>query len=290
MTAHQPLRGGELADADTVDMPIAAPADVTEENSFWLRPSVIWTARITIVVGLLLLWELASGRWIRPVYVSKPSLVAERLWHWIESGEIWMHLAATLHEAILGFLIGALAGMAVGLLLGRNEFLARVLGPFIVVLNSLPKVALAPLFILWFGIGLTMKVVLTVVIVFFLVFYNTFMGVRDVDEDLVNIIKTMGASRLQILRKVIIPSALLWVSTGLRISIPYALIGAVVGEIFASNRGIGYLIQSSGAQFDTAGVFAGLILLVIVSASFSALLTRIEKSLFRWRRSSRPAG
>ena len=247
------------------------------------RVAVVWLARTAVLVFSIAIWEYASGRWIRATYVSRPSLIAGRLIEWFASGEIWGHLAATLQEAILGFAVGASFGFLVGLALGRSDFLSLVLNPFIGALNALPKVALAPLFILWFGIGLEMKIVLTVTIVFFLVFYNTYTGVRDVDEDLVNIVRTMGASRFQVLVKILIPSALIWVFAGLRISIPYALIGAVVGEIFASNKGIGYLIQSSGGQFDTAGIFAGLILLVAISVGFNGLLGKLESMLLRWR-------
>lgn len=280
--------GAEIAGEAGLGMvPAARPAvdrpDPDEKPPLSQRRSVIVASRILLLLALLAAWEYGSGRWVRAAYVSKPTLVAERLFEWIATGEIWEHLLVTLQEAVIGFVAGAAAGFTVGLALGRNEFLAQVLNPFIAALNALPKVALAPLFILWFGIGLQMKVVLAVTIVFFLVFYNTFTGVRDVEEDLVHIVKTMGASRWDILRKILIPSALLWVFTGLRISIPYALIGAVVGEIFASNKGLGYLIQSSGAQFDTAGVFAGLILLVIVSSAFGSLLTQAERWLLRWR-------
>lgn len=263
---------------------------LTDRPSFWLRKDVIWASRILLVVLIGLLWEYASGRWIRQFYLSKPTLIGERVWEWLVTGDLWHHLAVTLQETLLGFLFGALAGFVAGLALGRSVFLAEVVGPILVAINSMPKVALAPLLILWFGIGLLMKVILAVIIVFFLVFYNTFTGVRDVDVDLVNIVKTMGASRLQILTKIVIPSALLWVFTGLRISIPYALIGAVVGEIFASNRGIGYLIQTSGSQFDTAGVFGGLIVLTIVSTLLSGALTFVEKRLFRWRAAMQNTG
>jgi NitT/TauT family transport system permease protein len=260
-----------------------APAPVAERErpSIFESHTLVVTVQLVIVIGLIGLWEYASGVWIRPFYLSKPSLIGERLLEWVVSGELWFHLEVTLLETLLGFFFGALLGFSAGLLLGRSPFLARVCHPFIVAINALPKVALAPLFILWFGIGLLMKVVLSVVIVFFLVFYNTFTGVRSVDPDLINIVRTMGAKRRHLVMKVMIPSALLWVFTGLRISIPYALIGAVVGEIFASNRGIGYLINSSASQFDTAGVFAGLLVLTCLATGFNAILSRVERASVR---------
>src|SRR5690606_8570383 len=130
---------------------------------------------------------------------------------------------------------------------------------------SLPKVALAPLFIVWFGIGLEMKVILTAAIVFFIVFLNTFTGVREVSAELVAILRLMGAKERHLLTKVIVPSAIVWVFAGLRLSVPYALIGAVVGEIIASNRGLGYLVAHAAGQFDTAGTFAALFSIVILA-------------------------
>lgn len=270
---------GEIA-----ELPAAQDNVLTDRRvSFWESTLSVWLVRLVLLGAFVGLWQYASGTWIRPFYISKPTLIVSRLWDWIVSGEIWEHIGVTLEETLLGFFMGALLGFVVGIALGRMRFAARVLWPIIVAINSLPKVALAPLFILWFGIGLPMKVVLATVIVFFLVFYNTFTGVRDVDSDLINALRTMGGKQSHILLKVIIPSALLWVFTGLRISIPYALIGAVVGEIFASNKGVGYLIHASSTQFDTAGVFAGLLVLVIISSSLNAILTRLERSVFRWR-------
>ena len=261
-------------------VPVAvAPAEQDADRpSLRDKPIVALACQAVLLIAFLALWETASGRWVRPFYISKPSLIADRLWGWLVSGDLWHHLEVTLEETVIGFFVGALTGFTAGLILGRSPFAARVFGPFIVAVNALPKVALAPLFILWFGIGLPMKVLLAGVIVFFLVFYNTFTGVQSVDDDLINIVRTMGAKRRQVVMKVIIPSALLWVFTGLRISIPYALIGAVVGEVFASNAGIGYLINSSAAQFDTAGVFAGLAILTVLAACFTWLLGWIERN------------
>jgi NitT/TauT family transport system permease protein len=247
------------------------------------QPAVAFFCQIVILAVLLGAWEYVSGRYVRLFYVSKPSLIAERIWGRVVLGDLWHDLAVTMEETLIGFFFGALTGFVAGLALGRSPFAARVFNPFIVAVNALPKVALAPLFILWFGIGLLMKVVLAVVIVFFLVFYNTFTRVQSVDPDLIDIVRTMGARRHHVVLKVMIPSALLWVFTALRISIPYALIGAVVGEVFASNAGIGYLINSSASQFDTAGVFAGLVILTMLAAGLTWLLGRIERSTLKSR-------
>ncbi|MGE0717349.1 MAG: ABC transporter permease [Alphaproteobacteria bacterium] len=243
----------------------------------------LWATRLAVAAGALGFWEWASGTIIDPFWVSSPSQVFERLREWVATGSIWFHLGITLQETIAGFVCGSLVGMSLGFLLGRNEFLGRVLDPFILSIYSLPKVALAPLFILWFGIGMSAKIVLSAVIVFFLVFYNTYAGVRDADQDLIDVVRLMKGKRRHVLMIAVIPSAMVWVFTGLKIAVPYALIGAVVGEMMASNKGLGHLIEGSAGQFDTAGVFAALFVLMIISTTLHELLNRLEPVVLRWK-------
>lgn len=240
-------------------------------------------ARLTLLVVALVAWELIGGNLVDTFWISRPSDIHARLWRWIGTGSLWFHVSITVQEMLMGFAIGSTTGMVVGFVLGRNAFLARLLDPFIIAVYSLPKVALAPLFILWFGIDMKPKIVLAAVIVFFLVFYNTYAGVRDVDPDLVDVVRLMGGGRFQILSLVVLPGALVWIFTGLKIAVPYALIGAVVGEIMASNKGLGYLIEAAAGQFDTAGVFAALFVLMIISTTLNELLGRSEGLLLRWK-------
>ena len=242
--------------------------------------------RIGITVVGLSLWETISGRWVKPFWISSPSLIWAQLMAWVETGDLWMHVEITLTETVLGFAFGAVSGITVGLALGLNKRLAAVLDPFIIAFYSLPKIALAPLFILWFGVGLLSKVVLSTFVVFFLVFYNTYAGTLAVEQELVDVLRLMGASRWQIVRKVILPSVLLWIFTGMKVSVPYALIGAVVGEMMASNKGLGYLIQASAGQYDTSGVFAALFVLTIIATGLHELLKQSEKSMLRWKEES----
>ncbi|OUM90415.1 MAG: ABC transporter permease [Bacillus thermozeamaize] len=239
--------------------------------------------RLIILAAVLLLWQLSSGTIIDSFFISKPTEIFFRLYQWTISGELFHHLAITMEETVLGFIIGAIAGGIVGFILGRMKTLADICEPYIMAIYSLPKVALAPLFILWFGIEIQMKIVLAAVIVFFLVFFNTFAGVRNVDQELIDVIRLMGASERHLLQKVVLPSALTWIFVGLKISVPYALIGAIVGEVVASNRGIGYLIQYSSSRFDTAGVFAGLFVLMIVSTLLNSLIEFYERKFMRWK-------
>jgi NitT/TauT family transport system permease protein len=246
----------------------------------WL---IVLAWRVGIAVVVLAVWQALSGRVIKPFWISSPLAIADQLGAWIATGELWPHVEVTLTETVLGFIFGALSGVAVGLTLGLNRRMATVLDPFIVALYSLPKIALAPLFILWFGVGLTSKVVLSTFIVFFLVFYNTYAGTLAVEAELVDVLRLMGARPGQIVRKVILPSVLIWIFTGMKVSVPYALIGAVVGEMMASNRGLGYLIQASAGQYDTGGVFAALFVLMIISTVLHGLLKFCEKRMLRWK-------
>lgn len=178
---------------------------------------------------------------------------------------------------------GAILGIGTGLGLGLNKRAAAVLDPFIIAFNSLPKIALAPLFILWFGAGLPSKVILAAIVVFFLVFYSTYAGTLAIEQILVDVPRLMGATRLQIAGKVILPPVLLWIFTGMEISVPYALIGAVVEEMMASNQGLGYLIQAAAGQYGTGGVFAALFVLTIIATGPHGALEQSERLMFRWK-------
>ena len=239
--------------------------------------------RILIICGFLVLWEFASGRFIAPFFVSAPSAIFRRLSGWIMSGDIFYHLGITATEALAGLLLGSVFGITVGTILGRRPFLAKLLDPIITTFYSLPKVALAPLFILWIGIGIDMKITFTAAIVFFLVFLNTYTGVRNVSRELVSILYLMGANEMQVLRRVVLPSAITWVFAGLRISVPYSLIGAIVGELMASNKGLGALLIRAQGEFDTAGVFAALVAIMALAVVFNMAVRILERRLMPWQ-------
>ena len=244
---------------------------------------IIHGSRILLLICLLLVWQLLSGRVVNPLYISSPLAIWNRLYSWFLDGTLWFNTAITLQEILIGVFFGLVSGVLAGFLLGLQPTLEKILDPFIVSLNSIPKPALAPLFIVWFGIDLQMKVIFAAVIVFFLVFFNTLAGVRNVDQNLINAVLLMGGKRRDILFKVIVPSATGSVLTGLYISIPYAIIGAVIGELIASNRGLGYLIEASGNEFDTSGVFAAILVLTLIAGILNTIVNFIDQKTSRWK-------
>jgi NitT/TauT family transport system permease protein len=235
------------------------------------------------------LWQLLSGApgerfvLLDEFYVSEPTAMVNSIIGWAEDGLLWQSILTTLQVTLLGFAIGAVLGMIAGFLLGTVEFLGAVMAPVMAALYAIPRLALIPLFLLWFGLGIGSKLALVITVIFFLVFYNTHSGVKDVDQELVDVLKVMKASRWDILRKVTIPSAMTWIIAGLHISVPYALVGAVTGEMIASNRGMGYLIIRASSQFNTAGVFGGILVLMVLALVLAGAVSLLEKKLLRWK-------
>ncbi|MFG1461609.1 ABC transporter permease [Xanthobacter sp. DSM 24535] len=249
-----------------------------------IKTAPLIAARLIFLVIFLALWQFGSRLGGMGFYISTPVDILKSFGELVASGDFFFHASITTVEALLGFVLGGTAGIGAGLLLGRSTFLAEVLDPFLTAFYSLPKVALGPLFVLWLGIGIEMKITLAAVTVFFLVFLNTYTGVRSVSREQQTVIQLMGANERQLLTKLVLPSAITWVFTGLRLSVPYALIGAIVGEIIASNRGLGYLLSSAAAQFDTAGVFAALVGIIVLATLLNLLVKHSERMLMPWKK------
>ncbi len=241
-------------------------------------------ARTAVCVGALAMWQGAvSAGLIDPLWVSSPVLVTVELWRLLVSGELVTDVWMTVSEALIAFVVSSSLGIVTGLLLARSPFWDDVMAPIIVALNSLPRIALAPLIILWFGVGVVAKVVTAFTLVYFILLVNTLGGAKNVDNDIMTIAQLMGASKRDLLWKVTLPSALPWIFAGLSIALTYSLLGVIVAEILASNQGLGYLIASSAGNFDTAGVFAALVVLVVIAWLFSTGMRKIEGWLLRWK-------
>ena len=243
---------------------------------------LFWQALLGI--SALALWQsLVALKILDPFFVSRPSAIVARIGQWIATGFLWGHLSVTLEESLLGLLVGSAMGISLGFSLGRSPLLASICDPYIKMLNAVPRVVLAPLFLLWFGLGIWSKVALAVTLVFFVMFFNTYQGVRDADRVLVDNVRMLGATERQLVRHVLIPSALTWIFSSLQTSLGFAMVGAVVGEYLGSTRGLGYVISQAEGTFDTTGVFAGMTVLAIVVVIVSAGVTRLEKWLLRWK-------
>ncbi|TFV45067.1 ABC transporter permease [Bradyrhizobium niftali] len=234
-------------------------------------------------IALLIFWQWASGRLIKEIYVSKPTAVIARLYELFASGEIYPHLWVTGQELVLGYVIGVAGGVFAGYALGRSPRLARIFEPYVMAFYGIPKIALAPLFIIWFGIGIGSKVALASIMVFFLVFYNVFAGVRSVDRELVNLTLVMGANQRQLTYHVFLPAAAPFVMLGMRLAIPYSVIGVIVGEFTSSIQGLGLFIHEASSTYDPAGVFAGIVILLGFVTIANLIAGAIERRLLRWR-------
>ncbi|GHJ26331.1 MULTISPECIES: ABC transporter permease [Streptomyces] len=252
------------------------------------RAILVQTTRALVLLAVIGLWEwLARAAVIDPFNFSMPSKIWDQLRQWAlhgtAQGSLWEQVWYTLYEALLGWGIGVVAGVVLGIAFGRIAFLADVLGPYIKVLNALPRIVLAPIFLIWFGLGPASKVASAVVLVFFPVFFNAFQGAREVDRNLVANSRILGASNRQVTLQVVIPSATSWIFTSLHVSFGFALIGAIVGEYIGATKGLGLLVSSSQGTFNAAGVYAAMVILAVVALLAEGLLTFLEKRLFRWK-------
>lgn len=241
-------------------------------------------ARTALCIGALAAWQAAVAvGLIDPFWISSPYLVAVEMWRLLVSGELLTDVWMTVSEALIAFVVSSVLGVMSGLLLARSPFWDDVMAPIIVALNSLPRIALAPLIILWFGVGITAKVVTAFTLVYFILLVNTLGGAKNVDNDIMTIAQLMGASKRDLLWKITLPSALPWIFAALSIALTYSLLGVIVAEILASNQGLGYLIASSAGNFNTAGVFAALVVLAAIAWAFSTAMRKIEGWLLRWK-------
>ncbi|MFI5770516.1 ABC transporter permease [Streptomyces sp. NPDC051658] len=252
------------------------------------RKYLVTGSRIAVLLAVIGLWEwLARTAVIDPFNFSMPSKIWDQIRTWVvdgtAQGSLWEQIWYTLYEALLGWVIGVIAGVLLGIALGRVRFAADVLGPYIKVLNALPRIVLAPIFLIWFGLGPASKVASAVVLVFFPVFFNAFQGAREVDRNLVANSRILGASNRQVTLQVVIPSATSWIFTSLHVSFGFALIGAIVGEYIGATKGLGLLVAASQGTFNAAGVYAAMVILAIVALLAEGLLTFLEKRLFRWK-------
>ena len=243
------------------------------------EPILIWQ----FAVGVLLLggWELI-GRLSGSEWTSRPSLIAVKLAAWLE-GSIYIHIATTLTEVVIGLLAGTAAGVLAGLVLGRSPVTAGILRPIVIAFYSVPLVALAPLFIMFFGLDMLPKIVLVTIVVFFLMFFNTFSGASSVDADLIAQVELMGSTHREKFQKVVAPACMVWIIAGIRTALPFALVAATTGEMLAARRGLGFLLSDAASQFDMTSLYSALFILMLLGLAIAETASWGERHLLRWR-------
>ncbi len=252
------------------------------------RP-VILLLQILVAIGFVALWHIVTTYPVAgdvktmKFFFSTPLDVGLRVVRMVTGGELWWHLWITLSETILAFVIGAGGGIAIGFWFARKPLVAAVFDPYVKAINALPRVVLAPIFALWFGLGIWSKVALGFTLVFFIVFFNVYQGVRDVNPTVLANGRMLGMNERQLLRHIYWPSALGWVFSSLHTSVGFALVGAVVGEYLGSSAGIGYLIHQAEGVFDVTGVFAGMVILMAFVLVIDGLVTLVERRLLVWK-------
>lgn len=254
----------------------------------------LWLWQVMLLASVFAFWHVATHPELIPPFVwdnphraafffGEPVKIVRVIIDWFASGEIYPHLWVTLQETALAFVIGAVLGLAVGLWLGLSHFASALADPYIKAMNAMPRVVLAPIFMVWFGLGIWSKVALGVTLVFFIVFFNVYQGVKEVSPVVLNNATMLGASRRQLLRYVYLPSATSWVFSSLHTSVGMAFVGAVVGEYLGSARGVGYLIHMAEGSFDINTVFAGILLLTLFALVLDQAVSIAERRLLVWR-------
>ena len=245
--------------------------------------------QLLVAIVALALWQFLAtvplfGKvWLPPFFFSNPVDVGSQIVSWFATGVIWKHLLITLLESMLAFVIGSAMGAAVGFWFARQPTVAAVFDPYVKMVNALPRVVLAPIFTLWLGLGIWSKVALGVTLVFFIVFFNVYQGVKEVSTTVRDNARMIGMNEGQLMRHVYWPSALSWMFSSLHTSVGFAVVGAVVGEYLGSAAGLGYLIQQAEGVFDVAGVFAGMFVLSVFVILIDVGVTLVERRLLVWR-------
>jgi NitT/TauT family transport system permease protein len=300
MNVHGPRSSTDTAEAgpdapDAADIPVtpskseAAAARVAQARTKRIRHRILVNLIRAVILAVLIgLWQvLASTKVIDTFYFGKPSGVCSKLWTWMRhgtsQGSLWDQVWTTLQETLMGFAIGVILGVVFGVLLGRLRFLAEVFAPYIKTLNSIPRILLGSVFAIWFGLGISSKVTLAAVLVFFGVFFNAFQGAREVDRNLIANARILGASNTKVTLQVVVPSALSWITTSLHVAFGFAVTGAIVGELLGAQQGLGLLIFQAQANFDPNGVYAGLVITAVFALAAEGLITLLERRLLRWQ-------
>lgn len=269
--------------ADTVSPEVDTDYSRAQRRRVRRRRLLVLGLQAAFLIGFLMLWEWAADRQIPALFISRPSDFLPKFWDWLVDGTLLRNTVTTFRSAGIGLLTGALAGIVVGVILAQFDILGRVFEPFITALYTMPRIALIPVFIMWVGIGWELSALTAAIMVFFTVFFNTFFGMREVRRPLIDAVLTMGGTQVDVLRSVRLPSALIWVVAAMKLAAPQALVGVVVVEMVAGNKGLGYLVSRNARTFQSAGTFAALLALLLVGFAIDRLMTWLTKKPLQWK-------
>ncbi|MBV8042290.1 ABC transporter permease [Pluralibacter sp.] len=274
-------------DLDSPGAP-SSPAALTPQQRAQRRKRHVLLGRAGVFLLIIGGWQLAAMLgWLDPFFFGSPKGIVLRLWDWVVHGtaygSIWLQIGVTLEESLMGFAVGVLGGILFGVLLGEIPYLADVFGPYIKIVNALPRIVLGSIFVMWLGLGMSSKVVLAAVLVFFVVFFNAFQGVRSVDRNLVANARILGASRFDVVLHVVFPSAMTWIIASLHVALGFSIIGAIVGEFLGAQKGLGLVIATAQNTFDANGVFGAMLIIGAIALSAEVLMSIIEKRLLSWQ-------
>jgi NitT/TauT family transport system permease protein len=267
--------------------PAAAPS--RHPRASWFSPDnalSLQVSRVVFALVVLGVWQYGADRWFDSFYFSAPLRIFAQVGKELIDPGFYHDLWVTAFEMILGFAIGAGGGIVLGVLLARSAYIARMLDPFLLALYSIPRVALAPMLIVWFGIGYSSKVFLAATLVFFVVFFNTLAGIRSVDKALCDIARVMQASEWQVFKKVMLPSASSWILTSIKVSLPFALVGVIFGEYLVSSEGLGFRLNNYSTNYNINGAMAIIFLMMILMLALTTVTNAVEARLLRWRPTS----
>jgi NitT/TauT family transport system permease protein len=278
------VRSALRAEIDSDEASVTARARRRHRTRKWQ----VLGGQVLVAVVVIGGWQLFTD-WgiVDSFFVGQPTGIVQKLGDWFqhgtEFGSIWSQIGVTMEEALLGFVYGVLGGVVCGVLLGQVPFLADILSPYIKIINAIPRIVLGSIFVVMLGLGTPSKVLLASVLVFFGVFFNAFQGVREVDRIFISNARVLGASRLQITRHVVLPSALTWITASMHVAFGFSIIGAIVGEMLGAQRGLGVLINSAQNHFDPDGVFAAMLIIGAITLVAEAVIGLLEKRLLSWR-------
>ncbi len=270
--------------AVALDGEIVAPKTVSKssrDRKWRLKVSIGQVVAILLMLGI---WQAISGNVIPDYLISSPTGVASDTITLIQTKTMWNDILTTTQELVLGYAIGVVFGILVGVLMGSLKYVSSVFEPIIAGINGIPKIALAPLFLLWFGLGIWSKVAQASMIVFFVMYYNVYMGMLGISPMLVKLFQVMGAKRGYVARKVVLPSLSIPIFAGLKACVPFAMIGVIVGEFIAADRGVGYFVLQATQQFDSAGLFSGIIIMVAMVLIGMGIVTFCQNRVLAWQR------